>query len=48
MSLSGWDIEVEWTDLTHDCQVLPDVFPVVSAGAAAVLTSWPMVAESVS
>ena len=48
MSLSGRDIEVEWTDLTHDCQILPDVFLVVSAGAAAVLTSWPVVAESVS
>ena len=48
MCLSGRDIEVEWADVTLDCQILPDVFPVVSAGAAAVLTSWPVVAESVS
>ena len=35
--LSGRDIEVELTDLTQDIHVLQDVFPVVSAGAAAVL-----------
>ena len=33
--LSGRDIVVELTDLTQDIHVLPDVFPVVSAGAAA-------------
>ena len=45
---SGRDIEVGWTDLTHDLQVLPDVFPVVSAGAAAVPMPLPVVAESES
>ena len=46
--LSGRDIEVGLTDLSHDLQVLPDVFPVVSAGAAAVPMPLPVVAESVS
>ena len=35
--LPGRDIEVGVTDLTLDIHVLPDVFPVVSARAAAVL-----------
>ena len=35
--LSGQDIEVGVMDLTQDIHVLPDVFPVVSAGAATVL-----------
>ena len=41
--LSGLDIEVELTDLTQDIHVLPDVFPVVSAGAAAVPRPLPAV-----
>ena len=44
---SGWDIEVGLTDLTHVVQVLPDVFPVVSTGAAAVPMPLPAVAEPV-
>ena len=35
------------TDLTHDVQDLPDVFPVVSAGEAAVPTPLPAGAEPV-
>ena len=46
-SLSGRDIEVEWTDLNPDIHVLPDVFPVVSVGAAAVPRSLPAIAEFV-
>ena len=45
--LSGRDIEVGLTDLTQDIHVLPDVFPVVSAGAAAVPMPLPAVTESV-
>ena len=45
--LSGWDIEVGVTDLTQDIHVLPDVFPVVSAGAATVPMPLQAVAESV-
>ena len=40
-------MEVELTDLTQDIHVLPDVFPVVSAGAAAVPRPLPAVAEFV-
>ena len=46
--LSGRDIEVGLTDLTHDLQVLPDVFPFVPAGAATVPMPLPVVAESES
>ena len=45
--LSGRDIEVGLTDLTHDIQVLLDVFLVVFAGAAAVPMPLPAVAEPV-
>ena len=45
--LSGWDREVELTDLTQDIHVLPDMFPVVSAGAAAVPRPLPAVDEFV-
>ena len=38
--ISGRDIEVGLTELTQDIHVLPDVFPVVSAGEAAV--PWPL------
>ena len=48
MISSGRDIEVGWTGLTHDLQVLLDVFPVVSAGAAAVPIPLLGVAKSVS
>ena len=44
---SGRDIEVGLTNLTHDIKVLPDVFPVMSAGAAAVPMPLPAVAEPV-
>ena len=46
--LSGRDIEVGVTDLTQDIHVLPDVFPVVSAGASIVLMPLPAGAEVVS
>ena len=39
-------MEVYLSDLTHDQKMLPDVFPVVSAGAAAVPIS--VVVETVS
>ena len=45
--LSGRDIEVGVTDLTQDIHFLPDVFPVVSAGAATVLMPLPARAEAV-
>ena len=38
---------MELTDLTQDIHVLPDVFPVVSARAAAVPRPLPAVVESV-
>ena len=44
---SGRDIEVGLTNLTHDIKVWPDVFPVVSAGAADVPMLLPAVAEPV-
>ena len=44
MLLSEQDSDVEWMELTQD--VLPDVFPVVSAVVAAV--PWPLPAIAVS
>ena len=46
-SLSGRDIEVEWTDLNQDVHVLPHVFPVTSVGAAAVPRSLQAITEFV-
>ena len=45
--LSGRDIEVGMMDLTQDIHDLPDIFPVLSAGAATVPMPLPVVAELV-
>ena len=44
--LSGWDVEVEFTDIGRDIRILPDVFPVMFDKAAAVPLSSPVVVDT--
>ena len=44
--MSGWDIEVEVTELTRDIQVLPDMFLVIFVETAAVPVPLPVVIET--